>query len=53
MWSNVSKGLQDDYIPDEVKEVVKETASTVKEARTTLSSVRKQFNDMTSLLKKM
>ncbi len=51
MWANVSKNLQDDYIPDEVKEVVKETASSVKEARTTLSSVRKQLNTMTSAVK--
>lgn len=48
MWANVTKSLQDDYIPEEVKEVVKETASSVKEARATLSSVRKQLNNMTT-----
>lgn len=48
MWSNVTKSLQDDYIPDEVKEVVKETASSVKEARTTLSSVRQHLDTITA-----
>ncbi|MDF1512963.1 MAG: hypothetical protein P1S60_04040, partial [Anaerolineae bacterium] len=48
MWSNVSKSLQEDYIPDEVKEVVKETASTVKNARSTLSEVRKDLTSMST-----
>ena len=48
MWSNVSTSLQEDYIPDEVKDVVKETASTVKEARATLTNVREQFNDIST-----
>ena len=51
MWSNVSKSLQEDYIPDEVKEVVQETASSVKEARTTLTNIREQFNDITTSVK--
>jgi Sec-independent protein translocase protein TatA len=48
MWTNVSRSLQDDYLPEDVKEVVKETANTVKDARTTLADVREQFNDITT-----
>ena len=47
MWSNVSKSLQDDYIPDEVKEVVKETASSVQDAKETLTGVREHLDDIT------
>lgn len=48
MWSNVSKSLQDDYIPEDVKEVVRETSTTVKEAQSTLTGVRKQLNEITT-----
>ena len=48
MWSNVSKSLQNDYIPDEVKEVVKETATTVKEAKSTISGVRENLSSMST-----
>ena len=48
MWSNVSKSLQDDYIPDEVKEVVKETASSVKDVKDTLTGVREKVDDITT-----
>jgi Sec-independent protein translocase protein TatA len=52
MWSNVSKSLQEDYIPEDVKEVVKETASSVKEAQNTISDVRKQFSSVTTAVEK-
>jgi Sec-independent protein translocase protein TatA len=48
MWSNVSKSLQEEYLPEDVKEVVQETASSVKQAKSTLSDVRKQFNDIST-----